>query len=73
MKKVTVKIASNVSEETKAFIAEGFRSLYGAESVFVTDDSVIGGFVASYDGVVWDISLATQLERMKKSIESGAK
>ena len=71
MKKVTVKIASDVSESTRAYIADGFRDLFGAECEFSFDDSVIGGFVASYDGTVWDESIRTQLEKMKKSIEGG--
>ena len=63
MKKVTVTVASHASDETKEYIAKGFFDLYGAECEFVTDDTIIGGFVAAYDGKIWDQSIRTQLEQ----------
>lgn len=71
MKKVIVTVAPGTSKETKGLISRGFYSMLGEECEFVSDKSVLGGFVAKYDGKIWDQSLRTQLDTMKRSLESG--
>ena len=34
----------------------------------VTDDKIIGGFIADIDGEVFDLSIASQIEKMQKQI-----
>lgn len=70
MKRVTVTVAPDTSEETKGLISGGFYRMLGEECEFVSDKSIIGGFVAKYDGKIWDQSLRTQLDAMKRSLES---
>lgn len=71
MKKVIVTVAPTSSEETKDLISHGFYSMLGAQCEFVSDQSIIGGFIARYDGRIWDQSIRTQLDTLKKSLESG--
>ncbi|MBQ5883855.1 MAG: F0F1 ATP synthase subunit delta, partial [Clostridia bacterium] len=35
------------------------------------DNSIIGGFIINLDGKVYDNSIKTQLERLKKHIKNG--
>lgn len=71
MKKVTVIVAPEASEETKDLFSRGFYSMLGEECEFVSDKSIIGGFIAKYDGKIWDQSIRTQLDTMKRDLESG--
>lgn len=71
MKRVIVTVAPHASEETKSCISRGFLDMLGKECTFVTDESVIGGFVAEFDGKIWDESIRTQLDKLKTSLESG--
>ena len=36
----------------------------------VTDDRIIGGFIADIDGEVFDLSIASQIEKMQKQISN---
>ncbi len=71
MKKVIVTVTPTASEETKNLISRGFSKMLEEECEFVTDKSILGGFIAKYDGKIWDRSIRTQLDTMKKSLESG--
>lgn len=71
MKKVIVTVAPHASEETKNYISRGFYDMLGEECEFVTDGSILGGFVAKYNGKIWDESIRTQLDTLKISLESG--
>ncbi len=69
MKKVVITAASNMSEETYRRICEGFSKMLGkAEFVRVTDDGIIGGFIAEIDGEIYDMSIASQLDKMHREI-----
>ena len=69
MKKVVITAASNMSEETYRRICEGFSKMLGkAEFVRVTDDGIIGGFIAEFDGEIYDMSIASQLDKMHREI-----
>ncbi len=47
------------------------KSLGADQLGTVTEDSnLIGGFVAEYNGVVYDASVATQLNRLKNTLTS---
>lgn len=69
MKKVVITAASNMSEETYRRICDGFSQKIGqAEFVRMTDDGIIGGFIAEIDGEIYDMSIASQLDRMQREI-----
>lgn len=70
MKKLTVTVAPGTTEETCAYIADGFRRIVGeCDAEFITDESVIGGFTAACDGRFWDMSIRTQLRRLAEHME----
>lgn len=70
MRKSAIKTASNMSDETYRMLCEGIREKFGndIEFVRVIDESVIGGFVLKLDGVIYDHTIRTQLQRLKKHI-----
>lgn len=59
-----------MSDETYRMLCEGIREKFGndIEFVRVIDESVIGGFVLKLDGVIYDHTIRTQLQRLKKHI-----
>lgn len=69
MKTIEITVASNMSDATYSRICSGFRKKYG-ECKFerIVDDRIIGGFSADVDGEVFDLSISSQLEKMKKQI-----
>ncbi len=70
MRKARIKIADNMSDETYCMLCDGIKEKFGSDVEFekITDNSVIGGFTLSLDGVIYDNSLRTQLKRLKKHI-----
>ncbi len=71
MKTATITVASNMSDKTYKRICDGFTEKLG-ELTFekVTDDRIIGGFIADIDGEVFDLSIASQIEKMQKQISN---
>ena len=71
MKTAIITVASNMSDKTYERICRGFAEKLG-EVAFerVTDDKIIGGFIADIDGEVFDLSIASQIEKMQKQITS---
>ena len=69
MKTAIIKVASNMSDKTYERRCRGFAEKLG-EVAFerVTDDRIIGGFIADIDGEVFDLSIASQIEKMQKQI-----
>ena len=69
MKTAIITVASNMSDKTYERICGGFAEKLG-EVAFerVTDDRIIGGFIADIDGEVFDLSIASQIEKMQKQI-----
>lgn len=70
MRKAIIKTAENMSDETFSILTEGIKKKFGGNIEFekITDDSVIGGFVLELDGIVHDLSVSSQLKRVKKHI-----
>lgn len=70
MKTATIICASNVSDDAYAYICARFAECFGAEDfVRETDDGLLGGFVAQFDGKVYDMSLRTQLRALRADCE----
>ncbi len=70
MKTIILTTSSNMSESTYNYICDGFNKKYGTDFDFqhIIDDSIIGGFIADLGGEVFDLSISSQLERLKKHI-----
>ncbi len=69
--KVVITAAENMSDATYARICRGFREKLGDDLKFerVTDNSIIGGFIADADGEIYDLSISSQLKEMQKKID----
>lgn len=70
MKKVVITVAENMSADTYAYICDGFRRNFGEDCEFrrLVDNHIIGGFIANVNGEIFDLSIASQLQQMKKHI-----
>lgn len=69
MQKVIITTASNLSDETYRYICDRFFEKIGeAEFERIVDDGIIGGFIANVNGKIYDLSVASQLSRMKSKI-----
>ena len=70
MKTVIITTADNMSEATYERVCAGFREKLGEVSFErVTDNGIIGGFIADIDGEVYDLSIFSQLKEMQKQIK----
>lgn len=72
MKNVVITVCENMSEKTYQTLLDGIKARFG-EDVSVTkhiDPSIIGGFVLNVDGVVYDNSISSQLNELKKEMNS---
>ena len=70
MKKITVTIPSTFSDDTYKTVCDGFRRKFGDDCEFskITDDFIIGGFIADVNGEIFDLSVSTQLRQLEKHI-----
>ncbi len=60
-----------MTEDTYRMLCEKARKKFGADLTFerVVDDRVIAGFILETDdGMVYDLSVGTQLELLKKKM-----
>ncbi len=67
--RITITTAAHMSDNTFAMICDAFRTRLG-EATFdrVIDDGIIGGFIADVDGKIYDVSMASQLKKLKNEI-----
>ena len=68
MRTCVITAASNMSEDTFRYLAERVKARFG-DDLFVTrvtDESVIGGFSMELDGTVYDMTVRTQLEKLRE-------
>ncbi|MBQ7542980.1 MAG: F0F1 ATP synthase subunit delta [Clostridia bacterium] len=71
MKKAKILCAANVSDDAYAYICERIAGRFGAVNCErETDESLLGGFIVLYDGKIYDMSLRTQLQAMRGSLDS---
>ena len=70
MRTCVITAASNMSDGTFEYLCDNIRIQFGSDISFtrVTDDRVIGGFCMELDGTVHDLTLATQLDMVKKTM-----
>lgn len=70
MKTVIITAAENMSDETYNRICGGFKEKLGEDAEFrrITDNGIIGGFIAEVDGEIYDLSISSQLKKMQKEI-----
>lgn len=72
MKKCTVTAASNMSRETFEHLCGKLKERFGndIEPELITDDGVIGGCIIDLDGHIFDLSVRTQLEELRKHMNA---
>lgn len=70
MRSCVITVARNMSEQTYEFLCERTRERFGSDLSFtkIVDDSVIGGFLMELDGTVYDMTLSTQLNSIRKAV-----
>lgn len=70
MRKLIITAAGNMTAETYLHICDGLEHKFNEKFEFirVPDDSVIGGFIVNINGEVFDRSIGSQLEQMKKHL-----
>lgn len=73
MRKATIIVADNITIPTYRYLCDELKRKLGKDIDFeyTIDNSIIGGFILNLDGVVYDNSLRTQLNRLKKHIRTG--
>ena len=70
MRKCIITVASNMTEETYLYLVDKIKRQFGFDLVVgkAVDDSIIGGFIINIDGQVFDLSVKTQLDEMKRHL-----
>ena len=69
MKKAVITVAKSMSEETYNTLENGVKAKFGEVSIIKqVDETLIGGFVLTVDGVIYDNSIRSQLESIKKQL-----
>ena len=73
MRKATIIVADNITIPTYRYLCDELKKKLGKDIDFeyTIDNYIIGGFILNLDGVVYDNSLKTQLNRLKKHIRNG--
>ncbi len=68
---ITVKVPKNTEQEYFEYISKKLKKKYGEETVIKkeTDGDIIGGFIAEIDGTVYDTSIRSKLDEIKKAIK----
>lgn len=70
MKKAIITVSENMSENTFRKLSDGVRKKYGDDISIVrkTDNKLLGGFILTVDGIVYDNSVSSQLKKIKKEL-----
>ena len=70
MKSIIITTADNMSDKTYNYICDRFRAKFGPDIDFrrITDNGIIGGFIADVDGKIYDLSISSQLKQMKEHL-----
>ena len=73
MRKSTIIVADNITIPTFRYLCDELKKKLGKDIDFEykIDNSIIGRFIINLDGKVYDNSIKTQLERLKKHIKNG--
>lgn len=70
MRRCIITVASNMSEETYSYLVEKTKRQFGFDMSIgkAVDNSIIGGFILNVDGQIFDLSVKTQLDEMKRHL-----
>ena len=70
MKKAVITVCENMSENTFKLLSDEIKKRHGEDVSIVKniDNSLLGGFILTVDGVVYDNSVSSQLEKIKKEL-----
>ncbi len=72
MEEIILTVSDKISKETASRLAEEFANHFGVSSTKVEYKSgLIGGFTVKADGLCYDMSVKTHLERLASVLEGG--
>lgn len=68
--KITITVPKNSTDDFYQSIVNGFKKKYGEDNSFVKeiDETIIGGFIAEANGTVFDTSIRSKLNEIKRVI-----
>ena len=71
MKRAKITVASNMSDKTYIMLCEKTRERFGDDIEFtrIVDNDIIGGFILDIDGMIFDLSVRTTFDELKKHIK----
>jgi len=71
MKKAVITVSESMSEKSYKALEQGVRDRFEDELSITkqVDPTLIGGFILTVDGVIYDNSIRTQLEQIKKELQ----
>ena len=71
MKKAKITVASNMTDETYMLLCKKTRERFGDDIEFTRriDEDILGGFILDLDGMIFDLSLRTRFDELKKHLK----
>lgn len=71
MKQAKIICAPNVTDAAYAYICQKIAQRFGeTDCERTTDASLLGGFIVLLDGKIYDMSLRTQMQSLRSSLNS---
>jgi len=71
MKEIILTIAGEMNHATLEGIRQRLETRFGGRVSVRRDESLLGGFTVLCDGVLYDMSVASQLNQMKNALKAG--
>ena len=70
MKKAILSYAESMDSQTLSVLQNGIKEKFGNDINIVStpDNSLIGGFILSVDGRIYDNSISSQLKNIKREL-----
>ena len=70
MKKAVITVCEGMSESTFNKLSDGVKKKFGDDTSIIkqVDKELLGGFVLTVDGVIYDNSVSSQLKEIKKEL-----
>ena len=69
MKEIILTIAGEMNHATLEGIRERLETRFGGRVLVRRDERLLGGFTVRCDGVLYDMSVASQLNQMKNTLK----
>ncbi len=70
MKKAVITVCEGMSESAFNKLSDGVKKKFGDDTSIIkqVDKELLGGFVLTVDGVIYDNSVSSQLKEIKKEL-----